>query len=222
MATLLAATAGGCLRDRIGSGGGPAGPDEPGDNESAGGPTGDNESADPESGSNKSADGTPGTDASGDDPAVTLTDYAVSDHVVDPTVGRGAETDVWGVYLASRSAAETAFAAATGPDADAVRAFVAETAFDDGETLVYVQALAPQTCYALELDDEPTVDEAGRPQLPLAVTRTAPPEDLCGEAITPVSVLVRLVFAQVVPDTLSVAVSGRGEQPTQLELQASR
>lgn len=222
VATVLTATVGGCLRDRIGSGDGPAGPDEPGDNESAGGPTGDDESADTESGSNESADGTSGSEASGDDPAVTLTDYAVSDYVVEPTVDSGDETDVWGVYLASRSAADAAFTAATGSDADAVRAFVSETAFDDGETLLFVRALAPQTCYALELDDEPTVDEAGRPQVSLAVTRTAPPEDLCGEAITPVSVLVRLAFAQTVPDTLSVTVSGRGDQPTQLELQAIR
>ncbi|WP_245547774.1 hypothetical protein [Halovivax ruber] len=217
MATLLAATVGGCLRDRIGSGGGPAGPDDPRGNDSSDSPTESNESD-----GDESDDGSSGTDSSGDDSSIELSDYAVSDYVVEPTVDSGDETDVWGVYLASRSAADAAFTAATGSDADAVRAFVSETAFDDGETLLFVRALAPQTCYALELDDEPTVDEAGRPQVSLAVTRTAPPEDLCGEAITPVSVLVRLAFARTVPNTLSVTVSGRGDQPTELELQAIR
>lgn len=217
VATLLAATVGGCLRDRIGSGGGPAGPDDSRGNDSSDRPTESNESD-----GDGSDDGSSGTDTSGDDSTIELSDYAVSDHVVEPTVDREDDRDVWGAYLTSRAAANRAFTAAPGSDADAVRAFVSETAFDDGETLLFVQALAPQTCYALELDDEPTGDEAGRPQVSLAVTRTAPPDAFCGEAITPVSVLVRLAFARTVPDTLSVTVSSRGEQPDQLDLQAIR
>jgi len=158
-----------------------------------------------------SSDG--GTDGSGDDGADSvpvLTGYEVADRAVTPDVERASDTDAWALLLASRDAAEAAFGAVEGDGADAVEEFVAGTAFDAGDRLLYVRAFGRQTCYDLVLAEEPAVDADGLPAVRVGVDRTAPEDQPCGDAITPVDLLLRLSFDPDAgsPDAVAVHVSG--------------
>jgi hypothetical protein len=164
-----------------------------------------------DSGTDPSGDG--GMDGSGDDGADSvpvLTGYAVADRAVTPDVERASDTDAWALLLASRDAAEAAFGAVEGDGADAVEEFVAGTAFDAGDRLLYVRAFGRQTCYDLGLEDEPAVAADGLPAVRVGVDRTAPEDQPCGDAITPVDLLLRLSFDPDAgsPDAVAVHVSG--------------
>jgi len=169
-----------------------------------------------------------GTDDSGDggdaDSVPVLTGHAVSDHVVAPDAERNSDMDAWGLFLASSDAAEEHFGAVDGNGADAVRTFVDGTAFDSGDRLLYVRAFARQTCYQLVLEDEPAVAENGRPTVRVGVDRTAPEEQVCGDAITAVDILLRLSFDPDAgsPDAVAVDVSGSLNESEELLLEAER
>lgn len=172
-------------------------------------------------------DATNGSDpsdaAAGDAETVpVLTDYAVSDEAVRPDVERPSDTDVWGVFVASRDAAVEAFGRVDGDEHETACAFLDGTAFDAGERLVYVEASAPQLCYELRLGREPRVAETGRTRLTLDVARTAPPENPCADVITAVDLLLRLSFDSGASDVVSVAVTGHRDRPEELRLEARR
>lgn len=154
-----------------------------------------------------------------------LQSYTVSDHAVEPDVEPDSDMDAWGVYVASRDVAER-YWPADGDDADrnAVGEFVAETDFDAGKRLLYVQAFAPQTCYELVPGEDPSISEEGLPEVPLVVDRTAPEDQACADAITPVDLLARLSFDpySTLPDELSVTISGHRDRPEELRLEAER
>lgn len=167
---------------------------------------------------------TPRDEAGDTDSVPKLTGHTVSDVAVTPDVERESDMDAWGVFLASQSVA-TEYFDTTDDDADEVETFVAETAFADGERLVYVQAFAPQTCYELRLRDEPFVDANGLPVVDTELSRTAPADQACGEAITPVDFLVRLSFDPdgPQPDAVAVQVTGSdGNEKEGFQLEAER
>lgn len=131
------------------------------------------------------------------DSVPALTGYEVSDAAVRPSVERPDDRDSWGLFAASREAAEEYFGdsdEADESDAEAVRAFVDETDFDAGDRLLYVDAYAPQTCYELVLEQEPQIAENGLPLVVVRVDRTEPDDAPCGDAVTLVHLLVRLSF----------------------------
>ncbi len=77
-------------------------------------------------------------------------------------------------------------------DHDRTREFVEATAFGNGEVLIYLATTARQTCYSLEID---RIEVAGEDvAIDAAAARTAPREDPCGDAITPLAAFVRLSF----------------------------
>ncbi|MEF8812591.1 MAG: hypothetical protein V5A55_02075 [Halovenus sp.] len=169
-----------------------------------------------------------GTDDSGDDgdadSVPVLTDYAVSDHVVAPDAERNSDMDAWGLFLATRDAAEGYFGAVDGSGAEAVRTFIDETAFDAGDRLLYIQAFARQTCYDLVLEGEPAVGANGLPGVRVGLDRTAPEDEPCGDAITPVDLLLRLSFDLDAgsTDVVEVQVSGSLNDPEDLLIEAER
>ncbi|MEF8800445.1 MAG: hypothetical protein V5A38_09370 [Halolamina sp.] len=128
------------------------------------------------------------------DDVPVLTDYTVSDQAVTPAGERYSDMDTWGLYLASHEAADEYFGEVEADGADAVRTFVDETAFESRERLVYVHAYAPQTCYELVLDGEPHIAEDGDPVVRTELDRTAGEDEACGDAVTPVRILLRLSF----------------------------
>lgn len=131
------------------------------------------------------------------DSVPALTGYEVSDAAVRPSVERPDDRDSWGLFVASREAADEYFGdsdEADESDAEAVRAFVDETDFDAGDRLLYVEAYAPQTCYELRLEGEPRIAENGLPLVAVRVDRTEPDDAPCGDAVTLVHLLVRLSF----------------------------
>ncbi len=148
----------------------------------------------------------------------SLTGYAVSDAAVPPVTRPDAGTEPWGLFLASREAVEAQFGEITR---DSVAAFLDATAFDAGDRLVYLQAYGSQTCYELALTGDPEVS-AGTPTLSTAVRRTAGENAVCGAAITPVTLLVRLSFDpdRRMPAVVTARVADGGE--TTLTLQARR
>jgi hypothetical protein len=167
-----------------------------------------------------------GTDTgTGDVPA--LTGYAVSDATVRPSAERPDDEATWGLYLAGRDAAEAYFGdpeESSETDAEAVRSFVAGTDFDAGDRLLYVASYGPQTCYELVLDGDPRVGEAGLPRVDARVERTAPDDQACGEAITPVALLLRLSFAPDPgpPEAVEVHVVDGWEKDVSLRLEAEQ
>lgn len=150
-------------------------------------------------------------------------EYAVSDAAVTPDVEGDSDTDAWGILLASEAIAREYFGDVDG--SEEVMPFVEATEFEAGDRLVYVQAFAPETCYRLALANEPVVEEGGQPILAMEAKRTAPAADPCGEAITPVELLVRLSFATDAPpaETVIVRIDGTvGTGREQIRLDAER
>ena len=149
--------------------------------------------------------------------------YAVSETVVTPDVERFSDLDAWGLLLASETVAREYFGDVEG--GEAVMPFVEATGFEGGDRLVYVQAYTPETCYELVLAKEPVFGKDGQPILEMEARRTAPAEDPCGEAITPVELLVRLSFAVEAPpvETVIVRVDGTvGTDQERLRIDAER
>lgn len=163
-------------------------------------------------------------DESGDDSAPKLTDHTVSDVTATPNVERESDMDSWGVFIANRSIATEYF----DPEDDAVeeiQAFVSETDFEDGQRLVYVETYAPQTCYELILGEDPFINSNGSPVIDTELNRTAAESEACGEAITPVDLLVRLSFDPDGPPTDVVVVQvtdAAGNQQEGFQLEAER
>lgn len=159
---------------------------------------------------------TPRDEASDTDSAPKLTGHTVSEVAVTPDVERESDMDSWGVFLASRRVA-TEYFDTNDDDADDVQTFVSETAFADGERLVYVQAFAPQTCYELRLREDPSIGTDDLPVVDTKITRTAPTDQACGDAITPVDLLVRLSFDPDGPAADAIAVRVTGSDGTEQE-----
>jgi hypothetical protein len=137
----------------------------------------------------------------------------VSEVAVTPDVERESDMDAWGLFLANRSVA-TEYFDTTDEAADEVQTFVSETAFEDGERIVYVRAYAPQTCYALRLKEDPFIDTNGLPVIRTEITRTAP-----------VDLLLRLSFDPDGPHPSAVAVQvtgGDGNEQEGFQLEAER
>jgi hypothetical protein len=153
---------------------------------------------------------TPRSEFSDPDSVPVLTGHTVSDAVVTPDVDRESDTDAWGLFLASHGVAAEYFGDGDDDGAEEVRAFIEGTAFEDGDRLVYVRAYAPETCYELELGRAPFIAENGLPVVETEANRTASNEKPCGEAVTPVDLLVRLSFDADGPpaDVVIVRVTG--------------
>lgn len=167
---------------------------------------------------------TPRSEADERDSVPELTGYTVSETVVTPNVERESDMDAWGVFVASQSVA-TEYFDTSEADTDQLETFISETAFEEGEGLVYVQAFAPQTCYELQLGEEPSIGTNGLPVVDTAISRTAPADQACGDAITPVEILVRLSFNPDGPpaDVVVVQVNGSdGNQQEGFQLEAER
>lgn len=164
-----------------------------------------------------------GTDDDGtddEDAVPVLTGHAVSEHAADPTTERESDLDPWALFLASREASDDHF----GDVDEAVQRFVDETDFEAGDRLLYVQAYGPQTCYALVLERDPHVADNGVPRVDTRVERTAPEDELCGDAITPVRSLVRLSFDPDAgsTDVVDVHVTDQQDETTELLVEATR
>lgn len=174
--------------------------------------------------------GNPGkrTDGSGDggdeDTVPVLLDFDVSQRVVPPEGERDSELDSWALFVAARDVAEGYFGDVDERGAEEVRTFVDETDFEAGERLLYVRAFAPQTCYELVLDEEPFVAENGLPNVNLRANRTASDDEVCGEAMTPVAILLRLAFDPDAgpADVVEVRVSGHRDDAEELLVEAER
>ena len=167
---------------------------------------------------------TPRDEAGDTDSPPKLTGHTVSEVAVTPDVERESDMDAWGLFLANRSVA-TEYFDTTDEAADEVQTFVSETAFEDGERIVYVRAYAPQTCYALRLKEDPFIDTNGLPVIRTEITRTAPVDQACGDAITPVDLLLRLSFDPDGPHPSAVAVQvtgGDGNEQEGFQLEAER
>lgn len=121
--------------------------------------------------------------------SVTVSDVTPVRRVAEETA-----LEPWGRFIGSASAAREELVKGTDPSP---AAFVEATDFTAGERLLFVQAYGRQTCYRLDLLDGPRLTETDRPLAVVAVRRTEPPENPCGDAITPVSLLSRISF---VPD----------------------
>lgn len=133
---------------------------------------------------------------------------------IAPTRRVPAESELqpWGRFLGSASAAQKALLDDVDP---APIEFVETTDFEAGDRLLFVQAYGRQTCYRLEVVDSPRITRTGRPVAGVTVQRTEPPEVACGDAITPVSILLRVTFDvdRPLPDQFGVRVD-RPEPPT--------
>ena len=156
-----------------------------------------------------------------------LTGYEVSDAVVRPSAERPDDHDSWGLFVATREAAEARFGdpkEGSDDDVEAVREFVEETDFDAGDHLLYVESYGPQTCYELVLDGEPKIAENGLPRVDARVDRTEPEDQPCGDAVTPVHLLVRLSFdLDAGPaDVVEVRVADGWDEVDELRLDAER
>ena len=163
-------------------------------------------------------------DDSDPDAAPVLTGYTVSDQVVTLDGDQLPETEPWGLFLATADAADRHFETGADGNAEAVRSFVDETDFESGDRLLYVLAYAPQTCYELRLDGEPRIADDGRPFVPVETNRTAPDDEPCGDAITPVAVLLRLTFDPdgSPADVVAVHLSGHWDDTQELLIEAER
>ncbi|MFW6320631.1 MAG: hypothetical protein ACOC0Z_02165 [Halohasta sp.] len=164
------------------------------------------------------------TDDDKDQPRV-LTGYTVSEHAVTPAVEHRSDMDAWGVFVGSESVAEEYFGSVDEEGAEQVQEFVEETDFEAGEYLLYVEAYAPETCYELVVDGEPDVAENGLPTVEMAVTRTEPEDEACGEAMTAVDLLVRLSFdldEGGPADSIEVTVSGHRDDPEEVAIETDR
>lgn len=164
---------------------------------------------------------TPRSESTNSDSVPNLTGYAVSDVAVTPDVERNSDMDSWGVFPATRGVAAEYFDT-DDDEFSEVQTFISETAFEEGERLVYVQSYAPQTCYELVLRDEPFINTNGLPVVDVELKRTEPVGESCDDAITPVDLLVRLSFGSDSPpgDVVVVQVTnsaGTAQEGFQLE-----
>lgn len=158
------------------------------------------------------------------DSVPVLEDVAISEETTVPNVEREDDMDPWGVFVASRDVATRYFEPANTETPSAVATFVEETAFDDGERLLFVEAWGSQTCYDLQLDSEPRIGENGLTQAEFDVTRTAPEDQACGDAMTAVHLLLRLSYDPdgPDPDVVSIRVGGEVASPREFEVEADR
>lgn len=169
-------------------------------------------------------DDSSGADDGDADSVPVLTGHEVSDHAVTPDVEHAPDMDSWGLFLATRDAADRYFGDVDGSGADEVRTFVDETSFESGDRLLYVHSFAPQTCYELVLDDQPRVAENGLPLVKTELDRLAPADHGCGDAVTPVRLLLRLSFDLDggSTDVVEVHVSGRADGTEELLVETER
>lgn len=168
---------------------------------------------------------TPRSEVNDPDAVPVLTGYTASDTVVTPDAERNSDRDTWGLFLASPSVAAKYFGDVDDDGGDEVRAFIEETAFERGDRLVYVQAHAPETCYELELGEKPSISTNGLPVVETDVNRTASADEPCGDAVTPVELVVRLSFDADGPpaDIVTVRVTGpAGDTREGLQIEAER
>ncbi|WP_247731097.1 hypothetical protein [Halovivax limisalsi] len=159
-----------------------------------------------------------------EDGVPVLESFAVCEEATVPDAERESDMDPWGVFVASRDVATSYFEPDGEDTPDAVATFVEETAFDDGERLLFVQAWGPQTCYELQLGADPRVGGNGLTQVEFAVERTAPESRACGDAMTPVNLLLRLSYDPdgPDPDVVSASVGGDAASPAEFEIEADR
>lgn len=162
-----------------------------------------------------------GNDGSNPDRIPQLTGHAVSDTAPTPTVERDGSTDAWGLHIASRDAVNAYYGDIDDED---VQAFIEDTDFEGGDRLLYVQAYGRQTCYELQLADEPQDSQDGETTIDTEVVRTADENMACGEAITPVKLLLRLSFEfdSRSVDTVEVNITGHRGETERLTLDARR
>jgi hypothetical protein len=155
-------------------------------------------------------------------PHPVLTGWDLSDTVVTPDEEHVSDLDSWGLFLASREAAETTWEDVTEAGVEEVRAVIGETAFESGQRLVYLHSYGPQTCYEMNLDGEPRVGDHGLPVVEATVDRTAPTDQPCGDAVVAVHLLLRLSFepSAPAPDVVEALVAGTRDQPEELLLEA--
>ncbi|AWB26853.1 hypothetical protein [Halococcoides cellulosivorans] len=156
--------------------------------------------------------GSPDEPTDGRDSNPTLAEHVVSDAPPTPDV-EWSGLDTQGLYLASADAAARYFHVSNTP-------LVAATEFEAGERLCYVRVFASQTCYRLVLDGPPAIDDEGRAVVSVRTERTAPESQACGEAMTPVGMLVRLVFDPDGPAAERVEVVVDGEETVTLDAMA--
>lgn len=156
------------------------------------------------------------------DSGPVLTGYEMSDTVVTPGQEQFSDLDSWGLFLASRDAAEAAWEDVTEAGVEEVRAFIGETAFDAGERLVYLHSYGSQTCYEMNLTGDPRIADDGLPALEATVDRTAPADQPCGDAVVSVHLLLRLSFdpSAPLPNVVEARVAGNRDEPEQLLLEA--
>ncbi|WEL22169.1 hypothetical protein [Halorhabdus sp. BNX81] len=111
-----------------------------------------------------------------------------------------------GVFLGSRDAALKYFGDTTA------KTYVEDTDFENGERLVYVRAVARQTCYELRLNNDPQMTD-GAVSFSVGINRTSPTDEPCGDAMTAIATLLRLSFDPGGPpaDVVSVSVAGESE-----------
>lgn len=207
---VLPATFAGCLD------GGNAADDGGSDDGTPGGSDG-NESDHESDGS-----GDDGGDSGGDEDSVPiLTGHEVSEQVATPDAERTSDMDAWGLFVASRDAAEEHYGEVDDED---VQAFVDETEFESGDRLVYLEVYAPQTCYELALAGDPYVAENGLPTVEAAIDRLADDDVACGDAMTPVDLLLRLTFDLEggSTDVVEARVASYRDDPEELMLEAER
>lgn len=155
------------------------------------------------------------------DTGQVVTGYAVSESVEPPDVEQFSDLDAWGVFIGSRAVADEYFNSPDVNTSEPHLRFIEETDFDHDETLVFVQAYGPQTCYALELVAPPTTTENNRPHISLSVERTAGADEACGDAMTPVGILLRLSFdpEHGHSDVVAVTVNSYKDTPEELQLE---
>lgn len=116
------------------------------------------------------------------------------------------------VYVRERADADAFVLPEDGDEREAVVEFVDATDFD-AEALVFVQSIAPQICYTLDVG-EFTVEE-GTLTAHATTPRTAPDDQPCGDAVISPRALIRLAFPSEPPADYEITVeSGTGETVT--------
>lgn len=116
------------------------------------------------------------------------------------------------VYIRERGDADGLVLPEDGEERASVVAFIDETDYDT-EALVYIQSIAPQICYTLDVGEFAV--EEGTLTAHATTPRTAPDDQPCGDAVISPRVLVRLTFSSEPPEDYEITVeSGTGETVT--------
>lgn len=116
------------------------------------------------------------------------------------------------VYVREQGDADGLVLPEDGEKRTAVVDFIDETDYD-AEALVYVQSIAPQICYRLDVG-EFAVDD-GTLTAHVTTPRTAPDDEPCGDAVISPRALIRLTFTSEPPEDYEITVeSGTGETVT--------